>query len=537
MRLGLIKLNRLSRSANLIVLLGILIIYFLFYWKTEFLTAGFRYFIDDHQIPTIQYDLEQNGFFNTISAWIEMDRGIPRFRPFYYINLISATAVFQLHATVWAVYTCLLASFTTFFLFLFTRLQGFSISLSLLFAVVTLWGAQAEIWARLSIPEAPGTFFLSLSLVLAILGAKPSRQSRFLDISLIISVLLSSLYKEVFILFIPALVAIRIHAYSRLNQVSIYQAVRANWKISAVMLVIAAIETLYIKFFIGTKATGYAGFDSTNLKLNNLIITTKTLAQAGLFELLLLSIFLLLVITLAQKQSLLNLCKQLLPSAVIFLLIVVPQILIYAKSGIGGYYLVPGIIGFALLTVEVLNLLQQRLKFLGYIAIALTFSVLLWSTTPVMWTMYNRIAQDSFAMNSLFQKTLSCKSQEDPILIALNPRVRYEVAVAVKRVMNYVYREDNLVLATYGLEKTDFPSDTLKEAEQRWEFLNPEEISNSYNNSIRSFQDKSKLETIVVFDHLNEDFIRTSQDWFNPRDFEQTDYEISFAPASLYCRK
>ncbi|HEY9296581.1 MAG TPA: hypothetical protein VIQ31_09430, partial [Phormidium sp.] len=363
------KLAKLDRSAlvsNFIVLAVILGIYFIFYWKTGLLTSGFRYFIDDHQIPTIKHDLGQQGYISTVVNWIKTDLSINRFRPFYYIQLVTQSATFGLRPTLWFSYLCLSASLTTFFLFLFARLRGISIVLSLLFAALSLWGSQAEIWARPSIPEAPGALFLSLSLVLAVLSVHPAYKSKILDALFFISVLLSSLSKEVFILCIPALIGIRVWLFCQSHQVSLKEAIRQNTAISGILLGLAALEILYIKLFLGTSATGYAGFDRSNLDLKNLLATVATLAKESHYQVLLAAIVLLAITVALKRQSFNIIIQELLPGLLIFLLIVVPQILIYAKSGISGYYLVPGVIGFALITVEVISCLQLQIKFVGY---------------------------------------------------------------------------------------------------------------------------------------------------------------------------
>jgi hypothetical protein len=42
---------------NISIFIFISIIFLLTFWKTGLLTSGFRYFIDDHQIPRMYHDL------------------------------------------------------------------------------------------------------------------------------------------------------------------------------------------------------------------------------------------------------------------------------------------------------------------------------------------------------------------------------------------------------------------------------------------------------------------------------------------------
>lgn len=530
------KQRQIDLLIYLVVLIFIISFYFLIFSQTGLLSSGFRFFVDDHQITAINRDLSLKSLPSTILNWILLDNSA-RFRPAYYTHAVLQTKIFGLNAGLWFGYLCFLTSLTHFSLFAFTKLLKIPTILSLIFPGLTLWGVQAVIWARPSLPEALGTFFLSASLMFAPLGSRIPKYKTVSNIIFVTLTILASLSKESFIIFIPALVAIKVWSDSILNEISLRQALSQNKFLAGFLGGVMILEVLYIKFAIGTQATGYAGFDENNLKLANLLRTTATLTKASYPSFLSLAIALLISVTLFKREPLLTLFKKLYPVVCILLIAIVPQILLYAKSGIDGYYLIPGILGYSLLTVVVLSLVLRKNKFLGFLLTTLAIIILCFQIPPILNT-YNQMAKDSRDMNALLENVQACASNDDPILVVLNPRVRYEVAVALKRTLNYAFQRNNLLVATYGLEKTNFFSDTLKDQEKIWSFLDPQSIIQAYEGkTILNSPDKSKIKAILVFDQLNDDFLKSSSDWFLPNNYRQSEYPISFASTRLYCKK
>ncbi len=108
----------------------------------------------------------------------------------------------------------------------------------------------------------------------------------------------------------------------------------------------------------------------------------------------------------------------------------------------------------------------------------------------------------------------------------------------MKATLNSVFQRDNLLIATYGLEKTDFFSDTIGDAEKTLLFLDPSDISEHFGNkTILAFPDKSKIKAVVVFDDLDNDFLKTSSSWFVPENFQRTSFSTTIALARLYCKQ
>ncbi len=76
---------------SILALLFFIGIFFITAFYSGLLDSGFRYFIDDHQIPLMQQDLNDHGFWETVKIWINHDRSMQRFRPYFQLQVVTTT--------------------------------------------------------------------------------------------------------------------------------------------------------------------------------------------------------------------------------------------------------------------------------------------------------------------------------------------------------------------------------------------------------------------------------------------------------------
>jgi len=163
--------------------------------------------------------------------------------------------------------------------------------------------------------------------------------------------------------------------------------------------------------------------------------------------------------------------------------------------------------------------------------------IFLISKFSLAWGMYSQQANDSKAINTLLKQVDQCTPNNEAVLVVVNPRVRYEVADALQRVIRNTTNKNNLIVATYGIEKTTFYSETLKQIEKNWNFLDPEAVIEMYQTrTISNVQNKDNINAVIIFDGLDDDFIKTNKGWFSRKKYNLTSFNISFAQASLYCK-
>jgi hypothetical protein len=523
---------------SFVVLIVLILAFLITATQTGLITSGFRYFMDDHQIPLMYNDLTKKGLIETIFTWINYDRSLSRFRPYYQIQIVTLTQLFGLNSVLWFLYISILGSLTTFFLFFFGRLLNFSVPVALVFSISTLLGSQSEIWIRPLIPDSQGMFFLSIVLVFLALSCKYENHSRLNNIFLIIFTILMSLSKESYIIFIPTLIALKMWLFSHFRQVSLWKSVKLN-KISLFSLgFILTLEISYIMFFLGTGGTGYAGVDKNSLQFSAIISTINVLLRDSFFLITFISIILLLILSRLNKESIWVPIKELFPFSLFFLIALIPHVLLYSKSGISaGFYLFPFITIACLFLAKTLSLIINYSKWLNILILSI-LCILLISKFSLAWGMYSQQASDSKAINNLLKQIGQCTPNDQAILVVVNPRVRYEVADALQRILRNTVNKNNLLVATYGLEKTNFYSETLKNTEKNWNFLDPEAVVAMYQNrTIMNIKNKNSIEAVIIFDGLDDDFIRTNKEWFSPKKYNSTSFNISFAQANLYCKE
>ena len=204
------------------------------FWLLMFLTSdslwnGFH-FIDDHDIVTINHNLNQQnkGFFSVLIESVKGDISGARFRPLWIIHKVILTKLFGLQSFLWLHYNFCVAVLTTFLLFIFGLLIRFSFLSSLLLAFLTIIGPQSAIYYRLGTPETFSSILLSLSLVCIAFSVRIKTWINFYEILFFLAVTGMLLTKENYFLVLPALAFIKIWQDSSVNQLNWQKSIKKN---------------------------------------------------------------------------------------------------------------------------------------------------------------------------------------------------------------------------------------------------------------------------------------------------------------------
>ncbi len=347
-----------------------------------------------------------------------------------------------------------------------------------------------------------------------------------------------SLSKESYIVFIPTLIVLKIWLFSYFRQVSLWKAVKLI-KTSLISLgVIVTLEISYIIFYLGTRGAGYAGVDKNSLQISAIMSTIYILLRDSFFLITFISIVLLLIVSRLKKEPIWGLLRELFPFSCFLLISLIPHVLLYSKSGImAGFYLFPFMAIACLFLAKTLSLIGNYSKWLSILILSI-LCILLVSKFSLVWGMYSQQANDSKAINNLFTQVEQCTTDNQAILVVVNPRVRFEAAYALQAVLRNTADKNDLIIPTYGLEKSNFYSETLKNTEKNWTFLDPEAVVGMYQNrTILNTKNKNTIKAVIIFDGLDDEFMKTNQDWFFPQKYHSTSFNIGFAPANSYCKK
>jgi hypothetical protein len=333
--------------------------FFFFFWfgllyLSGSLTSGFH-FTDDHQIISFSKTLESAGAIETALDWVERDvRSIGRFLPVYYIHRLLQIKVFGTEFLYWGLYDGLLAWLSSSLLATFMLLAGFSLLEALIFPCLLFLGFQAGIWWRFGTAETIAMVILGAALAASASSAR--KRSIALDILFIAAGVLLMLTKETFILFIPALLFLKVWLTKKERRLGWPGALKAEALPVAVLLFLSGAAVLYIKLFVGTTGIGYAGYEGISAGpflsalVNYLFASQSWLVALG---------FALAVSALPRERRPWG------DIAAIFVLLglsLLPQAALHAKSGVSERYILPGIFGLVFAAVYFLRLTREALS-------------------------------------------------------------------------------------------------------------------------------------------------------------------------------
>lgn len=323
---------------------------------TGSLFSGYH-LVDDHEVvnKALADPNDTRGIKLSPGAIIEGNR----FRPVYYLHRIAQAELFGADFLLWSIYTGLLAVLTSFFLFVFMRKTGFSSMESLLFALLTLLGEQAATWWKLGANETFGMLVLSITLVFMAQSVYSQNKRILYEILFIIFTIITSLAKESFILLIPALVCWKIWLTYEKNK-STRIAAGKNWFTASILAAVFGVELLYIVKVVGTTGISYAGYEGFNMAgFFETGLRLSIYAHAWILLIQLLSLVLYYKYTNSSGKN--KEIKELLPPVVLFGLVVLPQVILYMKSGIGERYLLPGVMGYYFLMIYFYRHIRLRI--------------------------------------------------------------------------------------------------------------------------------------------------------------------------------
>lgn len=333
--------------------------FFFFFWfgllsHSGSLTAGFH-FTDDHQIISYSETLKSAGAIETALTWIAQDAGSTgRFLPVYYIHRLLQIKFFGTDFLLWGLYDWLLAWLASSFMASFMLLAGFSLFEALLFPCLLFLGFQTGIWWRFGTAETIGMLILAVMLTAAAASAR--KKSLALDILFMATGVVLMLAKETFILFIPALLFLKVWLAKKERRLGWFAALKAEAPAVAVLLALAGAEVVFIKFFVGTTGIGYAGYEGfktgpfISALVNYLFASHAWLVPMG---------FALAVSVMPRaKKS----WGDIMAVLALLALSLLPQAALHAKSGVSERYILPGVFGVVFAAVYFLRLSREGLS-------------------------------------------------------------------------------------------------------------------------------------------------------------------------------
>jgi hypothetical protein len=409
------------------------------------LKSGFH-LTDDHEIYRINDYIKNNGIWETIVFFVKNDLTI-RLRTTYYIHRVLLTYFLGTNFFLWSINYLILAILTSYFLFQFCFKQGFKFIHSLLFPFLTLLGYQAAVWWRLAPCESMGMFLLSSALYLLILSIQKNN-NKLLVCSVFIFTILC-LIKESFLLLTPAYMLILVRLkYTTSPNNSFYDLVLENLKVLLLLLFIFFSGILMIKLFIGTNKIGYAGIDYSFSIQKVLSFIYDYFLTNSYAHLVIFGVFLFLQIKYNNQIFNINIMPQgFIFECFIFLIFIIPQFVLYQKSGLNERYLLPLNFGFAYFIIFLLNEISIN-QIPNKVSIATYFTLiifLLWvSLRKDTWQTARMFVKEGIYTNKFINKIAEQEQKKDTILIVMNSAENYEWAISLKTILKSKFGYTNI---------------------------------------------------------------------------------------------
>jgi len=429
------------KTKDICAVCAILTFVLLFFTFTGTVKSGYH-FIDDHEILLISNHLSQEPIVHVYVKIIKKDLK-KRFRPMYYLHRVLQVKIFGKNLTAWAIYTVLLLLITLVCFYAGLRKLDFSILETISFLTLAFVGPQMAIWWRLGPNETIGMFFLGFAFYFMVSCQKRYRLNTFLFVLFLV---LASLCKESFAIIIPAFLLFKVWHEMQLYRWSLKTAIFKNMLL-IIPLFVMSIEILIIIFVIGTNKIGYAGvygsipsvlkgiFSIIKSKFKQFIVILGFFLAAIFFEL-------------KDEKKFMNFSKKLIMSFSFCLLIIIPNLILYAKSGMFERYLLPSLLGFSFLIVSLIK--ETRLKFpwlsLLFLAVIFVFSI-----KPSI-NAFSEGRKFSIAGNHtkmILSHISGCFQSSPRVLMVANPVKNFEISASIDR---YLSIEKGKKIYAYSIE-------------------------------------------------------------------------------------
>lgn len=482
------KLKNFLKWEELLVGSFFLVVAFSFLIGTGTLNSGYHY-IDDHEMLGINKMIEENGLLESIVGTVKNDLNI-RFRPMYFIHRTLEMKIFGANFFALSFYTGLLAVATFCFFYWGLRKMRYSMISSLFFVFLIFLGPQLAVWWRLGPNETLGMFFLGVAFLFLSKSADEKNYKRNSWL-FIFFLALASLSKEAFIVIIPAFIFLKLWNEKKVFGISFKEVFKKN-KNSLVLLFLMLIELLIIKFFVGTNKIGYAGmsnsFGEFIVGVERIILSPQSLflwwmpLGASI-------VFYLADIFFQKKPWKKELMEIIVPTLIFSLAIVLPNILMYAKSGMTERYLLPTTLGLAfMLVIFFANI--KNLFFKGVMFFILFF--FLQDSFIVARDNARLFAKEGENASKLLSTVKMNSNNSSKILLVVDPVDRHEVSHSIKLYLSY-YGLSNLYAFPVMREyQTDFE----KSLRDNW-------LDWFKDNGLDDLQENPEI--IVIFDKIQKE--------------------------------
>lgn len=401
-----------------ILMLGVLTVFGTLY-RTGVITSGFH-MLDDHELIRFNLAFTENNasLGETIRYAILNDFGGGRYRPLYWLERVTGSKLWGDELTCWNCYTAVKGVLTFYFLYYTARYLKYNRIVSFLFVGIILFGSQFTPWFRCANQESTGLLFCALTLYfIAIQYFYGKYNGLLFNAVIVLGAILCGLTKESFVLFMPVFIALKFWLeYCQKGE--FIRCLKGNLAVYVLIALSALINVGMILFYVGVDHVSYAGFHEAtalteywsgirySLKFN---LGSYTIA-GGVF----LFAILLYVFEIPKEKR-----KKYFGFTVISVYVMTVQLIAHAKSLMWERYIIPWIVGYALLFVLLGYRIFEQNRWRRSIYIV-ALAILFLAEAPKAYRMSRDYAYVGQILKLYFQNILDHTEEDSQIVCALS---------------------------------------------------------------------------------------------------------------------
>ncbi|GFI45509.1 hypothetical protein IMSAGC019_00821 [Lachnospiraceae bacterium] len=315
------------------------------------MSSGFH-FVDDHEFLEWVYQMKHQNIsvVDILVGKVKADFSW-RYEPLYYSARILSCYIFGVDLKALSVLKASEIVVSLVFLYYSGRLMGAKKCYALLFSLISMVGYQSAVWWKLGPQEAQCTALFSTGLY-CMLRYLLYHKKRWMAASLVLFAAMAN-YKESFIILMPFLMLYVLYHQLKgedgLTWGKLWLAIRERLGYLLALGMIFLVPVLVIVFYVGTNNYGAVGLDAS--EPIGVYIEAISRSLAGDLKWFKRFGVLFGIILLTYYEELKKLWREMLLAAAFLL----PQFIIFGRSGIGERYVLPSSIGYAFFFVLVIT--------------------------------------------------------------------------------------------------------------------------------------------------------------------------------------
>jgi len=217
--------------------------------------------------------------------------------------------------------------------------------------------------------------------------------------------------------------------------------------------------------------------------------------------------------------------------AVLFLLIVLPQFILYNKTGFQKRFCIPGFLGFSFLLVYLWDMIGKD-KRVGLFAKRIFLALIVLIFLPKLGHTYFRVkvlAEEGIQTNRFLEEVIDNTEKGTNILIVIDPVTNNEALFAMKTYLAHRGRPECYLMPASALEPF-YDGETVEGF--------GENVYSGFNGRILTgSRNARKFGCIAVFPRLEKAFLTGSSAWFSARGYTRKVFSYFEGDFVLYCGK